>query len=316
MFYKNSFLQARPLGLACLFWVFALSLSNSAAHAQCQVFFSYCPSDVIIRDCDNYGREALTWLEPIAGATEGCSDFSMTQIEGPALGEIVPAPGQYAIAYLARAVDASTGRVSEAECRFNVQVVADKEPPVFTYCPDNITLYAGDGSTAVGMWTTPTATDNCGIVKFNPIDFPCPHEFELGPHVIRYVVEDAAGNQAVCEFTITVLPGFPKGGGTVVNRQDISMAKKHGKSLNSKPEIMLMPNPFKDWLVINSKRPLQTGLHLQVFDYHGRAVFSQNWLEGSDQVIFPAEHFAPGVYIIKAISLDGTFSAVLRGVKI
>lgn len=316
MFYKKLFHQVRPLGLACLFWAFAPLLFSSVANAQCQAFFSYCPTGATVQDCDNSGREALSWLEPIAGSTEGCKDFSLTQIQGPALGEIVPAPGEYAITYLARAVDVSTGKVSKAECHFNVQVTADTESPVFTYCPDNLTLYAGDNNTATGMWTAPTATDNCGVVKFKPIDFPCPHEFELGQHPIRYVVEDEAGNEAVCEFTITVLPGFAKLGESVVNRQNITKAKQHNKAPNAKPEVMLMPNPFKDWLVINAKRPLKTGLYIQVFDYQGRAVFSQHWLEGSDQVVFPVDHLVSGVYIIKAVSLDGSFSTVLRGVKI
>jgi hypothetical protein len=316
MFYKKLFLQARPLGLACLFWAFAPSLFNSVANAQCQAFFSYCPSSTVVKDCDNSGREALTWLEPIAGATEGCLDFSLTQIEGPALGEMVPAPGEYAIAYLARAVDASTGKVSKAACHFNVQVISDTEPPVFTYCPDNITLYAGDNNTATGMWPTPTATDNCGFVKFKPIEFPCPHEFELGQHTIRYVAQDAAGNASVCEFTVTVLPGLAKLEGYTVNRQHILKALKQNAKVNIKPDIMLMPNPFKDWLVVNAKKALNIGLFVQVFDYQGRVMASQTWSEGSDQVVLPAENFAPGVYIIKAVSLDGTFSTVLRGVKI
>ncbi len=81
--------------------------------------------------------------------------------------------------------------------------VLDNIAPVFTGCPQNISVTT-TGTCEVVPWNAPASvSDNCGApdVTFTPAVGTC---FPVGTHTVAYVATDGAGNQSTCSFTITV----------------------------------------------------------------------------------------------------------------
>ncbi len=80
----------------------------------------------------------------------------------------------------------------------------DTENPVITGCPANITV-GNDPNVCGAMvsWIEPTATDNVGVASFTS-DHKPGDSFPVGTTTVTYTAKDAAGNMAVCSFTVTV----------------------------------------------------------------------------------------------------------------
>jgi uncharacterized repeat protein (TIGR01451 family) len=74
--------------------------------------------------------------------------------------------------------------------------------PVFANCPSNINLTT-ENNTAIGNWTAPTATDNCSTPSVSS-NFPSVYAFPIGATTVIYTARDAKGNQATCNFIVTV----------------------------------------------------------------------------------------------------------------
>ncbi|HRI27348.1 MAG TPA: HYR domain-containing protein, partial [Chitinophagales bacterium] len=85
-------------------------------------------------------------------------------------------------------------------CSFNINIT-DNQPPVFT-CPPNMVKSAADCFEPFN-WTTPTASDNCGVVSVLP-DSPSGSLFGIGATTITYTATDVWGNTATCSFTATL----------------------------------------------------------------------------------------------------------------
>ena len=89
-----------------------------------------------------------------------------------------------------------------------IVVMADTIPPVIMNCPTDITqnTQPGQGTIAV-TWTPPTATDN--ITPTNQITTVATHspgqQFPVGTTPVRYMMRDAAGNEATCSFNVNVI---------------------------------------------------------------------------------------------------------------
>ena len=86
--------------------------------------------------------------------------------------------------------------------------VNDNAPPVISNCPSNITAQTGPGNTTCGKtvsWTPPTATDNCGgtLAPFSVSHQPGA-SFNVGQTTVTYRFRDAAQNESVCSFVVTV----------------------------------------------------------------------------------------------------------------
>ena len=80
---------------------------------------------------------------------------------------------------------------------FALEQIIDTVPPTIT-CPNDIVTTSSQAS-----WPNPTATDN---VDISP-DILCNTEsgstFPLGVTIVECAATDAAGNSAVCSFTVT-----------------------------------------------------------------------------------------------------------------
>ncbi len=317
MFYKKIF-QKR--GIPLLLWSCFSVLYPQDTAAQCTVFFSTCPDNVTIVDCDDNGYEPITWPQPIAATTGGCTNFTLTQTSGPSYGSLVAAPGSYAIKYVATVVDLLTGKKSKVYCTFTVYMIQDSEPPVFTSCPPDITVYAGNQTTANVTWTMPIVTDNCNETVKVKVNAECNSAFEIGMHQITYKAVDAAGNISYCVFTITVLPGFmrPESISQIktVAYENMPTSPRAYDSASNETEVYLLPNPFNTKLVINTDQEFESDVLVQVFDIQGRLILHQIWSAHSEQAILPAESVPAGIVLVKIVSSDGAFSKVLRGVKL
>ncbi len=78
----------------------------------------------------------------------------------------------------------------------------DTEKPAFSNCPTNIALTT-TGATAIGTWTAPIATDNCGTATVTSthnigVAFP------IGLTTVTYTAKDVKNNTETCSFTVTV----------------------------------------------------------------------------------------------------------------
>ena len=80
-------------------------------------------------------------------------------------------------------------------------------PPVITICPDYVTKSIPLGSASGGVkvdWTQPEATDDYTLVPLSRSSHTSGEKFPIGNTTISYVFTDTSGNQAFCNFTVTV----------------------------------------------------------------------------------------------------------------
>jgi len=83
----------------------------------------------------------------------------------------------------------------------------DDTPPTFDTFPDDIRVEVDPPLTSsVVSWTVPTASDNLpGATVTQTTGLASGASFPLGPTVITYIAEDAAGNEVTDSFTVTVV---------------------------------------------------------------------------------------------------------------
>ena len=98
------------------------------------------------------------------------------------------------------------GLGNESICSFTV-TVQDNTPPVINGCPTNQTItVSSSGCMATATWTQPTATDNCnGSVAYYFRSHAPGSSFPAGTTTVTYKFKDAAGNESICTFNITVV---------------------------------------------------------------------------------------------------------------
>jgi len=92
---------------------------------------------------------------------------------------------------------------NENECMVEV-LVQDNKPPVFDFCPADLTVDCESNLTNYSIFGSPTATDNCGttVMELAPVE----NFTSCGSGTItrRFTATDAAGHTASCEQVITV----------------------------------------------------------------------------------------------------------------
>ena len=96
-------------------------------------------------------------------------------------------------------------------CSFIINVDnGDTDPPVIMNCPVDTVIFAA--STMCGtayFWEEPTIMDACSDAFINSPTFMPGDTFGLGATTVGYLGFDAAGNQATCNFTVTVRDTTP-----------------------------------------------------------------------------------------------------------
>jgi len=82
--------------------------------------------------------------------------------------------------------------------------VNDKEAPVFTDCPRNISVNNDRGSCSAVVTFAAIASDNCGRPTVT-YSVPSGSAFPVGTTPVTATATDAAGNTATCTFSVTVV---------------------------------------------------------------------------------------------------------------
>ena len=159
-----------------------------------------CPASFVVSTDQNSGTAAISWTAPIAWDNVEVTSFTET-IDGSAYtGYTVTLDvGVHDVSYAA--LDAAG---NSAVCDFAVTVV-DGQAPVFQDCPASITQSTDSGvATAVVTWNNPDPTDNVAVTTTTQTAWPG-DTFPLGATQVQYIAWDAAGNMAVCQFTVTIV---------------------------------------------------------------------------------------------------------------
>ncbi|HMW39424.1 MAG: HYR domain-containing protein [Saprospiraceae bacterium] len=90
------------------------------------------------------------------------------------------------------------------ECNQLIDLI-DKTPPVWSYCPPDITVQANGECEKAVTWIPPTATDNCGGMVQITSNYVPGQKFPAGTTVVVYTAKDPCGNSINHSFRITVL---------------------------------------------------------------------------------------------------------------
>ena len=132
-------------------------------------------------------------------ATDNCPGVGAVSRSGVPSGNNFPV-GNTTLTYSATDANGNTGSATQ------VVTVVDNTQPVIS-CPANITLEPTCPTGAIATYTTPTATDNCGVqsVDRNAGSLASGSVFPMGTTTVTHTATDIHGNQSSCSFTVTVL---------------------------------------------------------------------------------------------------------------
>lgn len=78
------------------------------------------------------------------------------------------------------------------------------DPPVFTSCPADMTVFADASCQGTATWDEPIVSDDASTIIPTTTAFPG-SQFPLGANVVIYTATDAEGASAICSFTVTVI---------------------------------------------------------------------------------------------------------------
>jgi len=132
-------------------------------------------------------------------ATDNCPGVGAVSRSGVPAGNIFPV-GQTTVTYSATDAHGNTASAQQ------VVTVIDNTKPVFTFVPANITLEPSCPSGAIATYTTPTASDNCGVQSVNrTAGLASGSVFPIGTTTVTYTATDIYGNTQTASFTVTVL---------------------------------------------------------------------------------------------------------------
>jgi trimeric autotransporter adhesin len=131
-------------------------------------------------------------------ATDNCPGVGAVSRSGVPSGNVFPV-GTTTLTYSATDAHGNTGTAQQ------VVTVIDNTPPVIS-CPANITVDPSCPSGAVVTYSTPTATDNCGVqsVTRNAGSLASGSVFPIGTTTVTHTATDIYGNTSSCSFTVTV----------------------------------------------------------------------------------------------------------------
>jgi len=195
--------SAFPLGTTNVAW----SVSDAGGNATSCAFTVtvtdnapptiICPTN-IAKNTDAGQCSAVTAYT--VTASDNCAyTLTRTSPAGTASGSAFP----LGITNVAWSVSDAGGNATS--CAFTV-TVTDAQLPSIT-CPANIVRNTDANlCTAVVNYTTPTYSDNCagGGAAIVPPSLPSGSAFSKGVTMVSWKATDAAGNTAICQFTVTV----------------------------------------------------------------------------------------------------------------
>jgi hypothetical protein len=131
-------------------------------------------------------------------ATDNCPGVGPVTRSGVPAGNVFPV-GTTTVTYSATDAHGNTGSATQ------VVTVIDDTSPVIS-CPANIVIEPTCPTGAIATYSTPTATDNCGVQSINRTAGGASGTvFSIGTTTVTHQATDIYGNTASCSFTVTVL---------------------------------------------------------------------------------------------------------------
>ena len=131
-------------------------------------------------------------------ATDNCPGVGAVTRSGVPAGNVFPV-GTTTVTYSATDAHGNTGSATQ------VVTVVDNTNPVIS-CPANIVIEPTCPTGAIATYSTPTATDNCGVQSINRTAGGASGTvFPIGTTTVTHQATDIHGNTASCSFTVTVL---------------------------------------------------------------------------------------------------------------
>lgn len=274
---------------------------HSQAQPPCGIQFSQCPGETTVLACPNSPNGFTLYTYPpvsayLTGACPAGATLVVQQTAGPTLPAVIP-PGGYLIQYHAFLYVNGQPTGQAKACTFQLFVVQDNQPPVFTYCPPPITIHGtldnNGNCTATGQWPIPIFTDNCGPNPFLPgglqVNIPCGSTLGAGTHTITYTAWDGSSNSSTCSFTVTVLcPSGTDGPGAPIGLE-------------------AFPNPTDGALTIVLPAGLEQNTRLFLTEVAGRVLRSPDIPEGASSMVMHLDDLQPGMYFIKVLAADRLF---------
>lgn len=157
-----------------------------------QPVFDNCPMDIEVNNDPGVCGAIVTWPDIELNETCAVGGLNCSHESG----DLFPV-GTTLVNCTAQDVNGNT-----VACVFNVTVI-DNEAPVFTSCPDDITVDALDCS-AIVTWIHPGTSDNCAVA-----DTISSHNsgdaFSIGsPTMVNFAIRDDNANIDFCSFSVTV----------------------------------------------------------------------------------------------------------------
>eukprot|EP00055_Hartaetosiga_balthica_P014770 m.83007 g.83007 ORF g.83007 m.83007 type:complete len:1185 (+) comp8681_c2_seq1:261-3815(+) len=167
--------------------------------------FVVCEVDIVKSARENGPSQTVSWR--VIEANDA-NIVTLTQTKGLSRGSDFPI-GTTDIQYKA---EDESGNVNY--CNFTVTIV-DDTPPVFESCPQSRIIRSTRNDIVVDnmhvprvrvTWVLPVISDNVGATLVDPSPASNTGLFIAGSHTIIYTAADDEGNEATCEFDITIVP--------------------------------------------------------------------------------------------------------------
>ncbi|XP_033626660.1 uncharacterized protein LOC117289582 isoform X27 [Asterias rubens] len=157
-----------------------------------------CPASVTGFTRSNNQRVELSWTAPTVSGGSGQTSVTANPNSYPAY------TGMFSVGSTSIVYTVTDALGNQNTCTVRLNVILDNQPPTYTGCPGGRTAVLPTGSsTVVVTWTEPIAQDNNGVARTDQTHQPG-SSFSAGLSTVMYTFTDVAGNQAVCEFTVTV----------------------------------------------------------------------------------------------------------------
>ncbi len=115
------------------------------------------------------------------------------------------------------------------------------------------------------------------------------HTFVPGLYHVCLTVSNDYGTDSTCQW----IEIFPTGVQEIVDK--------------NAPDISILPNPFTDQIIVESKSGTFRSAQIQLYDMHGRNVFNQELVIPS-KIFLP--DFPPGIYLCTIKEEDGSVRSV------
>lgn len=158
------------------------------------------PADLVTTPVNEICGAVATWTVPTV--MDNCGGVNVSNSHSPGDTFFITTTVVYTF---------SDEEGNDSFCSFIIEVDnADTDPPVIMNCPTDTIIYASPSMCgAVYTWQEPTITDACSESFINSPTFMPGDTFALGETTVGYLGFDAQGNQATCNFTVTVRDTTP-----------------------------------------------------------------------------------------------------------